>query len=317
VNVVFLGTPHVAVPFLDFLADSPHEVPLVVTRADRPVGRSGTPQPPPVKRTAVKRGLEVVQPRSVKKSVFLDTLRAAEPDVIVVVAYGRILPTALLEIPRLGAVNVHFSLLPLYRGAAPVQWCLARGETRTGVTTMSISEGLDEGDILLQRELEIDPGEHAPALFQRLCGVGRDLLDETLARLETGDLTPTPQDHDRATFAPLLTRKDGQPPVDLPAREIEGRVRGFDPWPGVWFGCRGRRVRLLGALALPAESAAEPPGRVLSLRGDDLLLACGAGTVLAVSRLQPEGRRGVSGRDAANGRLLGPGDDLEPLDGQD
>jgi methionyl-tRNA formyltransferase len=314
VNVVFLGTPRIAVPFLDTLIDARHRVSLVVTQADRPSGRSGTPQPPPVKRRALEHGIKIVQPRSVRKGTFLEVIRAENPDVLAVVAYGKILPRTVLDAARHGAVNVHFSLLPLYRGAAPVQWCLARGETVTGVSTMRLSEGMDEGDILLQREVAIEPGEHAPALFDRLTREGVGLLTRTLEQLDRGNLPGRPQDHDRATYAPLLRKKDGTPPVDLPAAEIEGRIRGFDPWPGVWFGCRGKRVRLLEATHEPGETTTEPAGRVVEFRGEALRVACGSGSVLAVTRLQPEGRRPVSARDAVNGRAVGPGDDLERID---
>lgn len=313
-NVVFLGTPKIAVPFLDTLLDSGYRVSLVVTQADRPSGRSGTPQPPPVKQRALERGIEVVQPRSARKKAFLETLRTREPDVLVVVAYGKILPPGVLEVAHHGAVNVHFSILPRYRGAAPVQWSLARGETKTGVTTMRLSEGMDEGDILLQRELPIEPGEHAPSLFERLTAIGTGLLADTLEGLQSGALKGTPQDHERATYAPLLKKEDGAPPVDLPATEIEGKIRGFDPWPGVWYRCRGKRVRLLEAAHEPGATTTEPPGRVFELRGEALRMACGGGSVLAVTRLQPEGRRPLSARDAVNGRAMVPGDDLEPID---
>jgi len=234
----------------------------------------------------------------------------------VVVAYGRILPRSVFELPQLGAVNVHFSLLPRYRGAAPVQWCLARGETTTGVTTMRISEGLDEGDILLQKPLEVAPGEHAPSLGARLAGAGVPLLLRTLDGLESGTIGPTRQDPSLATFAPALRKEDGCPPLTLSAWEVEGRVRGFDPWPGVWFRCRGRRLRLLEAAAEEGRSEA-PPGRVEALLEDRLVIAFAGGSRLAVRRLQPEGRRAVNVREAVYGRQILPGDDLEPDRGHD
>ncbi|NIX18796.1 MAG: methionyl-tRNA formyltransferase, partial [Actinobacteria bacterium] len=201
-RVVFLGTPQAAVPTLEALIRSDHEVPLVVTRPDRAVGRSRRPIPPPVKRAATEAGLPVLQPTKVRAPEFRETLASQAPDALMVVAYGRILPRSVLEVPRLGPINVHFSLLPRYRGAAPVQWALARGESRTGVTTMLMSEGLDEGDVLLEREVAIEPGEHAPALESRLAVLGAELALETLTGLAAGRIEPRPQDPERATYAP-------------------------------------------------------------------------------------------------------------------
>lgn len=312
-RAVFLGTPGAAVPFLDALLQAGHVVPLVVTQPDRPVGRSGVPRPPSVKVRAAELGVDVIQPRSVRRPSFLEKIRSVDPDLLVVVAYGRILPVDVIEGFPHGSVNIHFSLLPRFRGAAPVQWCLARGEKVTGVTSMRISEGMDEGDILLQRELPIEDGEHSPALHARLTAVGVELLMETLAGIDRGDLVPRPQDHDKADFAPLLTRRDGEPPVDLTAAEIEGRVRGFDPWPGVWFGRRNRRIRLVEARRIGGVEPGIPPGRIINRTGWPLVMVCGEGTLLAIDTVQPEGRRPIGSLDAVNGRHLLPGEDLEPL----
>ncbi len=308
-RIAFLGTPDSAVFALEALLAAGHEVSLVVTRPDRPVRRSGKPLPPPVKLAALRRSLPVEQPTRIRSPRFMERLREAAPEALVVVAYGKILPQAVFSLPPHGSINLHFSLLPRYRGAAPVQWALARGERVTGVTTMQIAEGLDEGDILLQEEVAVEPGEHAPALTSRLATVGATLLVRTLAALSGGRLEPRPQRHDRATLAPLLTREDGSADFRLEAREIEGRIRGFDPWPGVWAVGNGRRIRLLEgrALEVPA-GGADPPGRVLALTGDGLVVACGAGTRLGLARLQPEGRKPVAARDAVNGRVLRPGD---------
>jgi methionyl-tRNA formyltransferase len=209
---------------------------------------------------------------------------------------------------------VHFSLLPAYRGAAPVQWALANGERTTGVTTMQIDEQLDSGEILLQREIPIEPGEHAPALQERLAVIGADLLVETLERLGSGTLPRRAQDASRATLAPLLKNSDGEIDPGLSAREIEGRVRGFDPWPGVWVGRAGRRLRLAEAADTGRVDSATTPGQVLGLEGEAVLVACGGGTLLRVTRVQPEGRRVIAARDAVNGRVLRPGDHLRRLD---
>ena len=312
--VAFLGTPAVAVPFLDALIDADHEVDPVVSRPDRPVGRSGRPQAPPVKERALERGRSVLQPRGARGPAFAETLRAADLDVLVVVAYGRMLPRAVLDIARHGAVNVHFSLLPLYRGAAPVQWALARGEVVTGVCTMRLDEGMDTGDVLGCAKVEIVPGEHAPSLHRRLVDAGTGLLIETLELLRTGRARPMPQDHDAATYAPLLSREDGHVDPSDPARAIEGRIRGFDPWPGVWLSRAGRRFRLLDARELPGESTDAAPGTVLDfVDTDGARIACGGGTVLGVTRVQPDGRRAMNVHDAIRGRQFAPGDHLERI----
>ena len=307
-RIVFLGTPSQAVPALDALIEAGHDLPLVVSRPDRPVGRSRRPLSPPVKQAAVRHGLEVLQPLKVRDRAFREALEAARPDLLLVVAYGRILSRAVLDVPRLGAVNLHFSLLPAYRGAAPVQWALANGETRTGVTTMLMNEGLDEGEILDQREIEIEEGEHAPALATRLAVAGAGLLGETVALLASGRARPRPQDHARSTHAPILERDDGEVDLRLHAREIEGRVRGFDPWPGVWVSNAGRRLRILEGRAVPGPGGDPAPGTLLGLTGEAMVLVCGEGSRLLVTRLQAEGKRAISAIDAVNGRVLGEGD---------
>jgi methionyl-tRNA formyltransferase len=228
-----------------------------------------------------------------------------------VVAYGKILPRRVLDTGRLGAVNVHFSLLPRYRGAAPVQWALARCETATGVTTMLMNERMDEGDLLLQDVIEMVENEHAPALTERLALAGAALLVRTLEGLEAGSIEPVPQDEADATYAPMLRREDGVADFSLPATHLAGRIRGFDPWPGVWAASRRRRLRLVEGQAAPAPIHDGPPGRILAIEGDRSLIACGGGSVLAVSVIQPEGRRAMTVPEAVNGRQIQPGDVLE------
>ena len=315
-RIVFLGTPLTAVPSLRALVEAGHRPALVVTRPDRPARRGPTLVAPPVKQTALAADLELVQPEKIRDRAFAERLAACEPDWLVVVAFGRILPESVLRLARRGAVNVHFSLLPRYRGAAPVQWALARGETSTGVTTMFMNERMDEGDVLLREEVPIEPGEHAPALSGRLSRIGASLLLETLGRLERGDLVPLPQEHDAATYAPPLRREDGEITPDLPAREIEGRVRGFDPWPGVWLASRGKRLRLVEARALDGPAAAAVPGTLLDSGSDGVAMVCGAGTALRVDAVQLEGRRVLAARDALNGRQLVLGERLEPIAGR-
>lgn len=310
-RVVFFGTPGAAVPSLHALLEAGHELPLVVTQPDRPAGRSRRPAPPPVKRAALERGLELLQPAKVRGAAFRERLAACRPDFLAVVAFGRILPSRVLALGKSGAVNVHFSLLPAYRGAAPVQWALARGETTTGVTTMLMNERMDEGDVLMQREIQIAPGEHAPELEERLARIGAALLVETLREVRAGRLEPRAQDHTRATLAPLLSRADGEIGPDLSAAEIEGRVRGFDPWPGVWLSRAGKRLRLVDVRALEKTAPGPPAGSLVELTREGLLMACGGGTRLLLLRVQPEGGRPLGARDAVNGRHLRVGDRLE------
>jgi len=264
-----------------------------------------------VKQIALARGLTVIQPDTVRTAAFLETVRSSHPEVLVVVAYGRILPGPVLRAATRGAVNVHFSLLPRYRGAAPVHWALARGERVTGVTTMAMNERMDEGDILLQVEVPIERLEHSPALQDRLAGVGASLLVETLSRLEAEQLHHRVQEAALATYAPLLRRQDGEGDLTLPAREVEGRVRGFDPWPGVWMRIRTRRLRLVRAEASSEIAHGELPGRVLEFRNGAFRIACGGGTLLDLFALQPAGGKVLTAKEAFNGRIVRPGDLLE------
>ena len=306
-----MGTPHTAVPALDALLAAGHDVVVVVTPPDRRVGRGRSLQPPPVKEFASSRGLRLLQTDNVRSPEFLLALTSVSPEVLAVVAFGRILPRQVLAAARHGAINVHFSLLPAYRGAAPVQWALASGEDVTGVTTFRIDEGLDTGDLLGQRPVAIVAGEHAPALLGRLAVAGGALLVETLLGLAAGSIRPTPQDHDRATTAPRLTVEDGRWDPSWSARELEGRVRGFDPWPGVWAQRAGRRIRLVEAHASPDATTEGEPGVVLGRHGEAFGLVCAGGTVAVVDSVQPDGGRVMCAREAVNGRLLRPGDRIE------
>jgi methionyl-tRNA formyltransferase len=313
VRVTFFGTPLAAVPALDALVDAGHEVALVVTQPDRPAGRGRSVLPPPVRERAVERGLSIVQPSGVRGPEFLEQLRAAAPEALVVVAYGRILPKAVLDVAPRGAINLHFSLLPAYRGAAPVQWSLARGETRTGATTMRMNERMDEGPILLQETVAIEEGEHAPQLTMRLARIGARLLVATLEGLARGEIAPREQEPEGVSLAPLLDRSDGWVDPALPARAIEGRIRGFDPWPGAWVSCRGRSLRWVEGVALDSTPHSAAPGTVLAVSAAGIEIGCGDGSVLRVSAVQPEGGRVLSARDAVNGRRIGVGDRVERI----
>jgi methionyl-tRNA formyltransferase len=302
------------VPSLRALHATGHDVALVITQPDRPAGRSAALRPTPVKEAAVELGLAVAQPRRVRDRAFLDLVRGPAPDLLVVVAYGRILPASVLEAAPGGAVNVHFSLLPKYRGAAPVQWALVNREPVTGVTTMRITEGLDEGPILLQSAVAIERGEHTPTLTGRLAVLGAGLLLRTLEGLSAGTVRDVPQDPAEASYAPLLRVSDGFADFRRTARELEGRIRGLDPWPGVWAWRQGRRIRLVEGEARDPQGSTETPpeeGAVLGLKDGAVLVSCGYGSVLAVRTLQLEGRRPVSAREAWSGRQIAPGDRLE------
>jgi methionyl-tRNA formyltransferase len=308
VRIVFLGTPATAVPSLGALLEAGHTFPLVVTQPDRPAGRSKTPVLPPVKVWAEGHGVPVIQPVKVRTAAFRDAVASARPDVLVVVAYGRILPKPVLDAAPHGAINLHFSLLPKLRGAAPVAWALAAGEITTGVTTFRLDEGLDTGDVLLQREAAVEPREHAPALLARLSGIGAALLVETLAGLTAGTLVPVPQEPRAATQAPILTRADGAFAADWTAAALEGRVRGFDPWPGVWAECARGRLRLLEVEAIAGRESDAPAGSLLALEADAVCLACAGRTVARVGLVQPDGRRAMTAREAVNGRQIALGE---------
>jgi methionyl-tRNA formyltransferase len=320
VRIVFFGTPDVAVPALKHLVDAGYDIPLVVTQPDRPSGRSGRPVASPVKRFALDAGLTVEQPVKVRTRVFRDRVGACKPDLLVVVAFGRILSLRLIEQTPLGAVNLHFSLLPRYRGAAPVQWALAHGERSTGVTTICINDRLDEGDTLLRKEVEIGTGEHAPALFERLAAIGAPILAETIEGLASGTLDPTPQRHADATQAPILTREDGWvDPARLEARLVEGRIRGFDPWPGVWLQRGKKRLRLVRAeilddtTRLPPDAPLDQPGLLIAGARGEVALVCAGRTALRLIAVQPDGRAAIPVADALNGRQIAIGERLEPV----
>jgi len=305
-KLVFAGSPAFAVPTLERLAAA-HDIRTVVTQPDRPVGRKQQLQPPPVKEAALRLRLPVFQPEKIKSDQSRAFLEEVKPDAIVVVGYGQILPPWLLELPRFGCVNLHGSLLPAYRGAAPIQWAVANGETVTGLTTMLMDPGLDTGPILLQWTTGIGPEETAIELAERMSTKGADLVAETLQRLEAGTVSPQPQDNSRATRAPLLKKEHGKIDLTLPAREIANHVRGFLPWPGCYTGFRGRKLQIWRARAVSdpsrdREGAGAPfsHGKFL-VSGDNLLVVCGQSTFLQLLELQLEGRRRMTAAEFLHG----------------
>jgi methionyl-tRNA formyltransferase len=308
-KLVFCGTPQFAVPSLERLVESGFDLQLVVTQPDRPQGRGMEMAAPPVKQAARKLNLPVVQPEKIKNNLeFQKQLRDLQPEAIIVVGYGRIIPPWMLALPPRGNINVHASLLPKYRGAAPIQWAIAKGETVTGVTTMILNEGLDTGDILLQKEIPIGPENTAVTLAPRLATLGADLLVETLRGLGQGTLKPISQDDSRASLAPILRKEDGLMDFNLLADEIYNRLRGFKPWPGAYTQFRGKNLKVVAAR--PAEAPASlAPGelRVINVR---LFAGCGNSTALELLEVQPEGKKIISARDFLSGYRLQPGERL-------
>ena len=307
-KIVFMGTPHAAVPTLRQCLEDGHEVIAVWTQPDRPSGRGHRVSHSPVKEFALSHGLTIHQPTRIKNEEAKQLFASHDADVAVVVAYGRILPEEFLRAPKRGCINVHFSLLPLYRGAAPTNWAIVSGETETGVTTMFIEPELDTGPILLQQKTEIGETETAPELMVRLAQIGAGLLGETLTRLN--ELTPRPQ-HDRdATFAPVLKKEDGLIKWSQSAVVIERCVRGFQPWPNAYttFNTKGLTIFRARPITSPVSDA--PHGEVIAAHGDDLVVSCGEQTALRLFEVQPEARKRMPVRDFINGLHVKVGDRL-------
>ncbi len=305
-RIVFMGTPESAVPSLERLLTDGHDVVAVWTQPDKPAGRGDKMHSPAIKQFALEHGLPVEQPKKIKTQEAKELFASYDADVAVVVAYGRILPPEFLRAPRRGCINVHFSLLPLYRGAAPANWAIVNGEVKTGVTTMFIEEELDSGPILLQRETMIGHTETAPELMQRLAGIGADLLSETFAQLDR--ITPRPQHDQAATFAPILTKQHGLVNWLNNAATIERCVRGFQPWPSAYTHYKAHRLILWQAAVTETVSMAGLAGEVLVAHGDDLVVKCGDETALRLIEVQPEAKRRMSIRDFLNGTHLKVGD---------
>jgi methionyl-tRNA formyltransferase len=297
-DLVFCGTPAFAVPTLEKLHAAGFRVQLVVTQPDRPKGRGLGLVASPVKESALNLNLPITQPERIKSNdEFRAQLSAIHPDAIIVVGYGRIIPQWMLDLPRLGNINLHASLLPKYRGAAPIQWAIAQGESITGVTTMRIDAGLDTGDILLQQEIAVASDDTAETLAPRLAAIGADLMVETLRGLQDGKIHPQPQDNSRATLAPILKKEDGLVDFSRPAYEIVNRLRGFQPWPGAYTQFRGKNLQILKARALKEKL----PQAELEVRGDRLFVGCGHETSLELLELQLEGKKRTSANDLLHG----------------
>jgi methionyl-tRNA formyltransferase len=307
-KLVFCGTPAFAVPSLRaLLADSYFQVAAVVTQPDRPRGRGKKTASSPVKDAALEAGVPVYQPEKIKSESSLDYFKRLMPDVVVIIAYGQIIATSLIAIPRLGWINLHGSLLPKYRGAAPINWAIINGEKVTGLTTMRIDAGLDTGPMLLKYQTGIGSDETAPDLYGQLAEAGAPLIVETLKKLDRGEIAPTPQDNSQASLAPPLKKEDGRIDWFLPAPKIYNRIRGLQPWPGAFTTFRGATCRIWGKPLKPV-AAGGMPGMILPTQEDGLLVICGGSTVLHVEQVQIEGRNRISDREFMNGARIEPGE---------
>lgn len=305
-RVVFMGTPEFAVPTLQKIIEAQHHIAAVFTQPERPVGRDRSVTPPPVKHWAVEHGLNVFTPENIKNQDTRDLLSRLSPEIIVVVAYGKILPSWMLELPVHGAINVHASLLPKYRGAAPIQWAIANGETTTGVTTIQMDAGLDTGDILLQESLPILPEDTSSTLRPSLAHLGAELLARTLHGIESSTLRPRKQDSSQASTAPILKKEDGRLDWQWPARKIHDHVRGFNPWPGTHTTHQGKMLKILKTELteegrIPAGPTPVQAGTLLASGSQCAIVRAGDGNWLTLLEVQPEGRRKMTGADFVHG----------------
>lgn len=301
-RTIFFGTPDIAVPALRALHEST-EVVAVVCQPDKPAGRDPTPQPPPTKRVALELGIPVHQPSRVKTPDFAAWVREQRADAAVVLAYGRILTREVLDTPRLGCLNLHASLLPRYRGAAPIQWCIVNGETETGICLMQMDEGIDTGPVLATRRILIGPDETADLLTARMAELAAEVVRIDVMDAIAGKLAPVPQDHSASTYAPILTKEHGRVDWTKSARALRDQVRGFHPWPGAYTTVRGKTFKILEARVLDEPGMSGAPGTVLEAPRGRLWIACGDG-VLAVERGQLEGKKALPADELLRGRAV-------------
>jgi len=304
-RIIFMGTPDFAVSSLKALLAAGHRIAAVVTQPDKPKGRGKQVQPPPVKVLAQEHHLPVLQPASIKTGDFLQTLQELNPDCIVVVAYGKILPPEILYLPPKGCINVHASILPRYRGSAPIHWSVINGETETGVTTMYMNEGMDTGDMILKKHLPIGPEDNVGIVHDRLAVLGAELLVETIELLEQNQAPRVPQDHREATYAPMLRKEHELLHWDRTAREIHNHVRGMDPWPGAFTTWGNQVLKIWRTVPLPADTKAQP-GTVLEASSAGLLVQTGQGQVL-ITELQLQGSRRMGAGQFLRGKPVKPG----------
>ncbi|MBA2847782.1 methionyl-tRNA formyltransferase [Thermosulfuriphilus ammonigenes] len=304
-SLIFMGTPEFAVPILKALIAGPDEVVAVVCQPDRPRGRGRKPSPPPVKIVAQEAGITVYQPEKIRDPAFISQLKAVSPEAIVVAAYGKILPPEILKLPPRGCINVHASLLPKFRGAAPINWAIISGEEKTGVTIMQMDEGMDTGPIILAREIPIEPEETAGSLAKRLSDLGAELILEAIEGLKEGRLHPRPQPKTGVSYAPPLKKEDGLADFSRPAEELDRLIRGFDPWPTVYTFLQGRRLKLFRPRVIEAPSQA-PPGTIVAVSEEGITIATGRGLLL-IKEVQLEGRKRLPVAEFTRGYHLKPG----------
>ncbi|WP_348268553.1 methionyl-tRNA formyltransferase [Edaphobacter paludis] len=309
-KLVFCGTPQFAVPTLEAVIAADHDVALVVTQPDRAAGRGMEMQPPPVKRVALERGILIAQPEKIKNNFeFRTQLEDIRPEAILVVAYGRIIPQWMLDLPPLGCINLHGSLLPKYRGAAPIQWAIANGENVTGVTTMRLDAGLDTGDMLLAKVVPIGQEETAVDVYECLAAVGAELMVETLCGLADKSIFCQPQDHSLATLAPILKREDGLIDCTRIAQSVYDRWRGFQPWPGAHTTLRGKKL-IVHKMHVTAHPTGGEPG-TLFVQDNAMLLVCANDTAVCLDEVQMEGKRRMSAAEFLNGYQIKSGERLQ------
>jgi len=316
-RVIFFGTPEFALPSLRLLIANPEiQLEAVVTQPDRPRGRGQQVSASAVKDFALDAGIYLYQPEKIRDETVVTFFRQIKPDAVIIIAYGQKIPQSLLDIPRLGWINLHGSLLPKYRGAAPINWAIANGETRTGVTTMQVEATMDTGPILLQHEMEIGADETAPELSRRMAEAGAPLVIDSLLRLDRGEIAPHPQDNALASHAPMLKKEDGNLDWSLPPAKLYNRIRGFDPWPGAYTYFRGQLCRLWGR---PANRDVQPqlsqpnsnPG-VIVFDSGGLYVGCGDSTWLRVENIQLQGKKRISAKEFANGARIAPNEKFVP-----
>lgn len=307
-KLVFMGSGRFAVPSFRALLDSSHTVTALITQPDKPAGRGHAIHAPPTKTLALERSVPVHQPKKMRDPESVALIQELAPDCIIVAAYGQIIPNSILDIPPKGIINVHGSLLPAYRGAAPIQWAIVRGETETGITTMQMDEGLDTGAILLQKKIPIEPENTSASLEDKLALVGAELILETLTGWEANTIAPRPQDDSQATLAPRMKPEDALVDWNRSATEIECAIRGFNPWPVAHTTFQGRTVKLWNAAVEPDGEGEGHPGEILSVSGEGLLVRCGGESYLRLLDVQAEGRKRMAANAFARGQRLTAGD---------
>lgn len=307
-RIVFMGTPEFAVPCLQKLIDCGHEITGVFTQPDKPQGRKMILTPPPVKALALENGLTVYQPLKMKDGTALEMLKEANPELVIVVAYGKILPKEILEFPKYGCINIHASLLPKLRGAAPIQWSVINGCEKTGVTSMQMDEGLDTGDMLITSELEIGENETAGELHDRVSALGAEVLEQTIAALQNGELKPEKQNHAEFTYAPMLSKELSPIDWNLPAREVHNKIRGLSPWPSATAVLNGKKVKIHRSVLVSEKGGAT--GEVAE-NGKRLVVACGDGECIEILSIQAEGKKAMSAADFMRGNPVNIGDKFE------